>query len=117
MIAAASAPARRDAKPPTELSVYDGGRLMGTIKPKAGAFVARLANGRGLGEFLTDRLAMKEICAADRRARLEAQADHPSTPSTAATDPAPAAKERRRQATPARASAARPRPAARPRVA
>ena len=107
MIAAASAPARRDAKPPTKSSVYDGGRLMDTIKPKAGAFVARLANGRGLGEFLSDYLAMKEICAADRRARLEAQADHPSTPSTAATirRRPPGA---RRQATPARASAAGP---------
>ncbi len=70
MPAAARKRPRRDSKPPTESSVYDGSRLLGVIKPKAEAFVARLANGRALGEFPDARAAMRGICAAARRERL-----------------------------------------------
>lgn len=69
---AARTPSRREAKAPTKSSVYDGSRLLGVIKPKAGAFVARLANGRTLGEFSDERSAMRAICSADRLDRLKA---------------------------------------------
>jgi hypothetical protein len=54
-----------------ESVVYDGSKLIGEIKPKAGMFTARLASGRRLGAFTTDQLAMKAITAAARAARTE----------------------------------------------
>lgn len=61
---AANEPRRRE--PPRESSVYDGSRLLGTITPAGGAFVAHSATGEKLGEFADERLAMRRVCAAAR---------------------------------------------------
>ena len=71
MIASAGKLAHERA-PQAESSVYDGTRLLGVIRPQASAFVARLAAGRALGEFVDVRSAMRAICAADRMNRIEA---------------------------------------------
>ena len=63
---AARKPSRRRAKPPAESSIYDGARLCGTLSPKAGAFVARLASGKSLGQFANERIAQRAITAAAR---------------------------------------------------
>ncbi len=66
---------RKDAPPPRESAVYDGGRLLGCILPKAGAFVARSPAGRPIGSTFNNEVeAMRAICAADRLARLAAGA-------------------------------------------
>ncbi len=87
---------RRDARPPAESSVYDGGRLLAEIRPKAGAFAARLANGRALGSaFATERAAMRANCAADRRARLEAEARSDAEAPVTTDDPLSTERHRR----------------------
>jgi hypothetical protein len=58
-------------EPPAESSVYDGRRLLGTIKPGGRAFVARDAGGKRLGEFDDARSAMRRICDAARDAEAE----------------------------------------------
>jgi len=62
---------RRQAEPPRESAVYDGSRLLGVIKPAAGAFVARCPMGQKIGDFPDARSAMRAICAA-ARGRAEA---------------------------------------------
>ena len=60
---------KRKRKPPaprSESSIYDGNRLLGTITPKAGAFVASNAAGKRLGTFTIEKLAMDAICEAGR---------------------------------------------------
>lgn len=64
-----SQPRHREAA--RELSVYDGNRLLGTIQPTAGSFVARDAGGKRLGRFDDDRSAMRRICQAAREAATE----------------------------------------------
>jgi hypothetical protein len=65
---------RRRDEPPRESWVYDGGRLLGEIKPTAGAFVARDARGKKIGAFPDPRSAMREICRVARAAAAEALA-------------------------------------------
>ena len=65
---------RRRDEPPRESWVYDGGRLLGEIKPTAGAFVARDARGKKIGAFPDPRSAMREICRVARAAAAEAAA-------------------------------------------
>jgi len=69
MIAPARKAARRVARPATESAVYLDRELAGEIKPKAGVFIARLANGRSLGRYPDERQAMKAITAAARSER------------------------------------------------
>jgi hypothetical protein len=65
---------RRKAKPaPVESSVYDGALRLGDISPLGRSFTARLASGRRLGAFPTEKAAMKEICAAARAERASSQ--------------------------------------------
>ena len=89
-------PRARIKEPARELSVYDGGRLLGVIRPKGAAFVAHSAGGLAIGgAFATSRDAMRFICAHDRAARLEAEdpaaspAPSPS-PASPGRNPAPA---------------------------
>jgi hypothetical protein len=68
MTAVARKISRRRAAPAVESSIYDSPTLLGAITPRAGAFVALLASGKSVGQFTSERLAMKAITSA---ARLE----------------------------------------------
>jgi hypothetical protein len=77
MRAAAKRSARKAARrkpdaPQCESSVYDGSRLLGSLLPRDGKFVARDAGGRKLGKFADGRVGMRAICDADRAERPRA---------------------------------------------
>jgi hypothetical protein len=69
--------ARRRPRPSTESAVYDGSRFCGTIMPKAGAFVARIASGKSIGKFDKENDAQRAIAAA---ARAEFATQSPKRP-------------------------------------
>jgi hypothetical protein len=55
----------RSSAPPTS-EIYDGARLIGTIRTGRGAFAAFGADGRKLGAFRTAKDAMRAVCDAAR---------------------------------------------------
>lgn len=82
MTAKASAPAKRASnrqtkatkqkrkrEPSGKVAVYDGTRLLGTIKAANKGFGARAAHGGRLGVFKTSRAAMLAICEHDKQRR------------------------------------------------
>jgi hypothetical protein len=57
---------RGQREPDGESAVYDGARLLGTIKCRAGVCRATTARGKALGGYPKAVLAMKAICGASK---------------------------------------------------
>jgi hypothetical protein len=60
---------RRRGEPDGKSSVYDGARLLGTIRCRAGVCRAMSAAGKALGGFPTSVAAMCAICSTSRQQR------------------------------------------------